>query len=384
MPEGNSHSAEAWLSRNLVGPTPAQGTSPADVLNRCFRLSVLPVVLAISAVLVAVMWYREEQLGLITWADRIGYPLLLMVTSVGAVLLKTRPASLRAVMAMVFFAYVIHLLAVYYSEMAGRWLTGNSSSYELTILALWLPLGYVGSFVFFSPRTALLASLGLFAAIAWPQLVLLAVVSDPVARQVAIAILISQPVYIASLWGEGMLKAHTKGMQDLARSMTAAATIDPLTGVANRRAVVQVLERLTQNPQDPVRPLALMLLDVDRFKAINDTHGHAVGDEVLVTLSRQVNAHLRSTDLLGRWGGEEFVIIALDQTPAQAVEMADRLRAVLEATPFPQVGTVTVSIGVTGHIPGERFDTAINRADDALYKAKQQGRNRVEGLFGEA
>lgn len=383
MPDGNPNSAEAWLIRNLGDHAGSPDRSLAGLLGRCFRLSVLPVVLAIGAVVAAAMWYREEQLGLITWADRIGYPLLLAATSAGALLLKLRPASLRAVMAMVFFAYVAHLLAVYYSEMAHRWTTGEYSNYELTILALWLPLGYVGSFVFFSPRQALFASLAILAAIAWPQLVLLGVESDPIARQVAIAILISQPVYIAALWGVGMLKMHARGVHDLAQSMSVAATSDPLTGIANRRAMVQVLERLTRDQPDPERPLALMLLDVDHFKRINDTFGHAAGDEVLVTLARQANAQLRSTDLLGRWGGEEFIIAALDQTGPQALQMADRLRAELENTAFAQVGRVTVSIGVTSHVPGEPFDATVNRADEALYRAKAMGRNRAEGLFAD-
>jgi diguanylate cyclase (GGDEF)-like protein len=123
---------------------------------------------------------------------------------------------------------------------------------------------------------------------------------------------------------------------------------------------------------------------VDYFKRINDNFGHGVGDEVLVRLARECGAHLRSTDLLGRWGGEEFMIVSLGQTGVQALQMAERLRAELENMVFPRVGTVTVSIGVTSYIAGEGIDAFVKRADDALYQAKASGRNRVESRFGDA
>jgi diguanylate cyclase (GGDEF)-like protein len=384
MSDGSPNAIDEWLTCNLYGKEETFWSSISGTSSGNFRLKVLPVILAISAVVIAVMWYQEEHLGLISMADRIGYPVLLLVTGAGAVLLRVRPKSLHAVMATVFLAYVVHLLAVYYAEMAVRMSSGSSSNYELTILALWLPLGYVGSFVFFSPRSAVRTSLAIYAAIALPQLVLLGVETDMVLRQVAIAILISQPVYIAALWGVGLLKAHASGIHDVAKNMSKAATVDSLTGVANRRAMVTVLEKVTEAVSEGGRPLALVMFDVDYFKRINDNFGHGVGDEVLVRLARECGAHLRSTDLLGRWGGEEFMIVSLGQTGVQALQMAERLRAELENMVFPRVGTVTVSIGVTSYIAGEGIDAFVKRADDALYQAKASGRNRVESRFGDA
>ncbi len=381
MSHENPGSADLWLERNLRD---GEVSGVANMLQSpaySFLLRLLPAFLVIAALVVAAMWYQEGRLGVLTPADRIGYPLLLAVTAFGALWLRLRPGSLTGVIAAVFAAYLIHLLAVYYSEMANRLLHGSRSEYELTILALWLPLGYVGSFVFLSPRIAVRASLAIYAAIALPQLVLLANETDPVDRQIALAILISQPLYISALWGVRLLKAHATSVRDLANSMREAASMDLLTGVANRRAMRHALETATRRLASYERPLSLMLFDVDRFKSINDTHGHAVGDEVLVALAQRTRAHLRS-DLLGRWGGEEFMILTLDQDGEQAVQIADRLRAELAAGSYPQVGTVTVSIGVTSYIPGESVDDFINRADVALYQAKERGRNRVEGLFG--
>lgn len=203
-----------------------------------------------------------------------------------------------------------------------------------------------------------------------------------VTRQIAIAILVSQPVYIAALWGVGMIKTHATGIHDLAKSMSVDAAVDSLTGIANRRALRNALEKVTQSQLVAARPLSLVMFDVDHFKSINDTFGHAVGDDVLVKLSREVNAYLRASDLLGRWGGEEFMILTLDQTGSTALQTAERLRTEVEKISFPHVGTVTVSIGVTSYIHGEELDGFIIRADDALYEAKKRGRNRVEGVFG--
>jgi len=375
-----SSSVDAWLARNQASNDTAQHKrQPGPVINH-FRLQLLPILLAISAVVVAAMWYQEERLQLINRIDHIGYPILLVVITLGAVIIKVRPDRLRLVMTTVFFVYVAHLLAVYYNEMANRLFSGEESSYELTIQTLWLPLGYVGSFVFFSLRNAVRTSLAIYLTVSLPQWLILTTNADAVSQQIAVAILISQPVYIAALWGVGILKMHASGIQELANSMSEVATVDALTGVANRRAMEQVLEKITL---DAGRKVALMLLDVDYFKNVNDSYGHAVGDEVLRKLAHEASGLLRSSDLLGRWGGEEFMILALDQESAEASQMADRLRTELAKIDYSQVGNVTVSIGLTTYMPGEALDVCFKRADMALYRAKALGRNRVEGLFAD-
>lgn len=123
------------------------------------------------------------------------------------------------------------------------------------------------------------------------------------------------------------------------------------------------------------------MFDVDNFKGINDNHGHAVGDTVLVSLAQTALAQQRGSDLIARWGGEEFMILALDESGEQAMQVAERLRQKLAQVEHPQVGRVTVSLGVTEQCPGEDLHAFIHRADVALYKAKAGGRNRVEGVF---
>jgi len=124
--------------------------------------------------------------------------------------------------------------------------------------------------------------------------------------------------------------------------------------------------------------LSLIMFDIDHFKKVNDTYGHAVGDYVLQTLTQIVKMDLRETDYLVRWGGEEFIIIAPDTDVRRAEILAERVRKSAEEYSFDQVGTVTVSFGVTQFTGDDTEDTFIKRTDDALYSAKRMGRNRVE------
>ncbi len=381
MNSTDPHSSDAWIARNLNSSESLLGGHLIGVPYGNFRLHALPILLAISAIVVATMWYQESQLHLLSAVDRIGYPLLLIVTTCGAILLKLHPASMRTVLVAVFSVYVVHMLGTYYQEMGVRLLGGQGSSYELTILMLWLPLGYVGGFVFFSPPIALRSSLAIYAAVALPQLILLGVETDAISRQLAVAILVAPTVYIAALWGVGLLKVHTSDTHDIARSMSKRASVDVLTGIANRHAMMNALEAMMRSQLTATQPVALMLLDVDNFKRINDTYGHGVGDEVLMRLAKQAQAQQRSTDLLARWGGEEFMILAFKESGSQAVKVAERLRRELETVSHPLVGRVTVSIGVTSYVNGEELEAFIHRADLALYRAKELGRNRVEALF---
>jgi diguanylate cyclase (GGDEF)-like protein len=121
-----------------------------------------------------------------------------------------------------------------------------------------------------------------------------------------------------------------------------------------------------------------VLYDVDNFKAVNDTHGHQIGDKVLVQLSRFVPSLLRNADVLARWGGEEFVILTPGSNGQMAYQAAEKLRNAIEQVKFDQIETLTCSFGVAQYVYGDTAETLISRADDALYRAKLKGRNRVE------
>lgn len=163
-----------------------------------------------------------------------------------------------------------------------------------------------------------------------------------------------------------------------------AAMIDPLTGIANRRAfldaAVRSLKQRTRTPQ----PVSALLFDLDRFKSINDRFGHAVGDRVLRTFADIAVVELRSTDLLGRLGGEEFGAVLFGAEAGVAAATAERIRAAFAAS-YPEEGAgVSVSIGVAS-APADapvEIETLMSKADEALYVAKARGRNRVEVADG--
>jgi diguanylate cyclase (GGDEF)-like protein len=155
------------------------------------------------------------------------------------------------------------------------------------------------------------------------------------------------------------------------------ARIDQLTGVPNRRHLQEALERTAAAGRRHQRPVAVLLIDVDHFKAVNDTHGHKAGDRVLVTMAGELSAAVRTADLVGRWGGEEFLAVLPDTDADAATTVAERVRERVAALTWPWADLqVTVSVGVGA---GTRApDQLVLRADAALYAGKARGRDRVE------
>ena len=163
------------------------------------------------------------------------------------------------------------------------------------------------------------------------------------------------------------------------------ATMDKLTGLFNRNALDLMFEQTVRDLPRSGQALSLILLDIDHFKPINDRYGHLKGDEVLAAVAALVRGAIRINDLAGRWGGEEFLVLLKDCNLDQATAIAEKIRAAILAADFglPASGgkgankTVTVSLGVTQHRSGESVDALLARADAALYRAKNGGRNRT-------
>jgi diguanylate cyclase (GGDEF)-like protein len=157
------------------------------------------------------------------------------------------------------------------------------------------------------------------------------------------------------------------------------ATRDELTGLPNRRAMIEALQTATARQARVGEPVALVMIDLDHFKSINDGHGHRVGDGVLRGFAERAHMALRAVDLLGRWGGEEFLLLLPDTTLEQAQLCVERLREQLRGSPFDELVdglTLRFSAGVTACRGPADLDAAIERADRALYQAKAEGRDR--------
>lgn len=170
---------------------------------------------------------------------------------------------------------------------------------------------------------------------------------------------------------------HLKGELELVNKLVRE---DQLTGALNRRGLDDALERETARAERANTPLCIALIDIDNFKRINDSHGHQVGDIVLVHLVAIIRETIRTNDLIGRYGGEEFLLLLPDSRLDEAVAVMSRLQRELAGKPISwgkQQLLVTFSGGIAAHAPDETIEALINRADQALYEAKRVGKDRV-------
>ena len=178
---------------------------------------------------------------------------------------------------------------------------------------------------------------------------------------------------------EAQVAERTRALHQANQELARLATIDALTGLHNRRWLDQKLHECHGSLQRHGRPFALLVIDIDHFKRINDTHGHGVGDAVLRQLARLLLQSVRASDCVARFGGEEFVVLLPEVSQAyEGLRVADKIRSTVEGSIFPTVLNVTVSIGLSLSQASDTLPTGVFlRADRGLYLAKEQGRNRV-------
>ncbi|EJM53631.1 GGDEF domain-containing protein [Pseudomonas sp. GM48] len=177
------------------------------------------------------------------------------------------------------------------------------------------------------------------------------------------------------------MEQEAQGYREHLEEQRQKALVDPLTGLPNRAAWSERLDHEVKQWQQHGNSLLLAMLDLDHFKRINDNYGHLAGDKVLKIIASVLRKRLRGTDFIARFGGEEFVLLMPSTVPAAGLKLLESLRASIEACPFHFKGepvTITVSIGMTAFRSGEHGDQVLKRADQALYRAKNAGRNRVE------
>jgi diguanylate cyclase (GGDEF)-like protein len=159
------------------------------------------------------------------------------------------------------------------------------------------------------------------------------------------------------------------------------AVVDELTGIPNRRRFFESAEHTLAEADRQSRPVVVMMLDIDHFKNVNDTHGHPTGDDVIRTVASRLTQLMRASDVHGRYGGEEFAVLISDADLPAGLAVADRIRTSIAVEPVQTRSgplTVTISVGVAAAEPDDRtVDVLLARADHALYRAKQEGRNCV-------
>lgn len=169
---------------------------------------------------------------------------------------------------------------------------------------------------------------------------------------------------------------NKKYLESRAEVLESKVQLDSLTGLYNREYLESSFESVMPNSE----PISLILLDIDHFKAINDKHGHLIGDKALQRVARFISRNLGDTDTLARWGGEEFAILSKDTDQEAAFALAEKLRVLIEFKDIEFIGKLTCSFGVSQYRTGESFKDLFERTDKAMYLSKTEGRNRVTQL----
>ena len=177
---------------------------------------------------------------------------------------------------------------------------------------------------------------------------------------------------------EDLVAARTQELVEKNRLLEVLSVTDKLTGLYNRRKLDELLDEELIRARRYKVDVSIIMLDIDHFKRVNDTYGHGVGDEVLVGMAQLLRQYTRDADALGRLGGEEFVVVCRHSNAAACLRTAMKLREALAAHVFPGVGQVTSSFGIASCRVDDSAATLLARADAALYRAKDAGRNRVE------
>jgi diguanylate cyclase (GGDEF)-like protein len=169
-------------------------------------------------------------------------------------------------------------------------------------------------------------------------------------------------------------------LKELNQTLQRASLTDTLTGIANRRAMLERLKAEANRYQRGGKPFSVLMLDLDHFKRINDTHGHEAGDLVIVAVAQTLEQNLRSFDFCARWGGEEFLVLLTETNLKTAQGVSEKLRAAVAANEVEYQGEripISFSGGIAVHPAGGNVNDTLRDADRALYEAKSQGRNRV-------
>ena len=178
---------------------------------------------------------------------------------------------------------------------------------------------------------------------------------------------------------EGFNEKLTNEVDKQTKKLKKISITDKLTGAYNRVKLDEVMESNYKYYQEFNENFALIILDIDHFKLVNDEHGHLIGDEILKGVVECIQESIRSTDILGRWGGEEFIIICPNSDEKTALTLTQNIRIKIQNCHFPRVKQITISGGVADMYANKDIDSIINSADEALYRAKKSGRNRIKG-----
>ncbi|MFI4914878.1 MAG: diguanylate cyclase [Phycisphaerales bacterium JB060] len=340
--------------------------------KRGIYVTIVPLVV-LAALVAGVYGLVEPDTALFNWAAPFAMAVVLAAFGWGFARRPDAFAALeRGLVATVFGALVVTLLFV--TMVAPHEQAENL--WTVTRIGFWAPVVIAYGFLALGPRAGSVAAWSLWAVVA-------AIVASHVARPegharselvALVEMLAAMALAILVLSGFARVARAT---EKRAAALEAEAHTDALTGLPNRRRAEGALEDEVERSDRYGRPLSVLLFDLDRFKDVNDALGHEAGDRVLSEVRSLLAQRLRDSDVLARWGGEEFLLIAPEMGRAQAARLAERLRRLVELHDFGVGSGLTASFGVAERRVGETAAELVRRADEAMYAAKRDGRNAV-------
>ncbi len=342
-------------------------------------LEWLSVLVGFGAFVTFTIWVSEFMTGSLGVADIWALPLLSLAFVVTFLFLRIRPNRIDAIGYIPAVALNVYLIIGVYLNIFPQF--GRMDFYQFYSTSYWFPIGTGVSFIFLAPRIAVMFSFSMLAIMLLP-LAVSALSTDaylwPVnSRLLVLQVVLAQIVFVILFLNVAVIRSRYSKTREYIRVLQLLSSTDSLTGLLNRRAMLEILRREIDAARHAKAPLIVAMIDVDYFKRINDGLGHEAGDVVLIHLGQLLTAQLRSQDHFGRWGGEEFLLIASETTLQNGHMLMEKLRETVAAEQFPSARRVTISAGIAELTDLDDATMLLKRADEALYRAKAEGRNRT-------
>jgi diguanylate cyclase (GGDEF)-like protein len=339
--------------------------SAAQISPALFRQLLIVAILGFSSI-----WGIDAYSGIIAVFDAFSYPLC-----IGAFILiyilsfsRLNQQSLHYLAYLVVAGYLISCSI--WHHLPDNGLFSNS--------AQWLGLNYVIVYLFLDVKKAAPATAIVFVAtIVGHYIALIQNHTVNAAFAVTLNMAIAHVIYIFLLWTVIKLRVTSDQIAARANTLENYAYVDLLTRVLNRRGIEKVFNELNLDSTEQQKNYAILIIDIDHFKQVNDLHGHLVGDKVLNRIAGKLSRTIHPNDILGRWGGEEFIILTLNRTPQQVMALAEKLRTAVSNLVVDDISNITISIGIGYSYEATSKEAVFKIADDHLYTAKNSGRNTI-------
>jgi diguanylate cyclase (GGDEF)-like protein len=340
-------------------------------LKRRIYIALLPVFIVVFGVVLALLYISE---GFIDPINITTFSLLIGVFALcWAVLIKKQEWFWRVELTVFTLATVLFLLRMYVAILENLGIQGDD---HLGTVSYWTAIYYFLVFLTFRGVGALFISISTFTVIAaaagYHVFFSLNANGDTIDTLIQFTIATLGNIVVL-FYIQRMIESYLD-----AEITKYHANTDYLTRLPNRRKLDQILQQEKLASQEKGTFFTVSMFDIDYFKRVNDTHGHDAGDTVLQELSSLVSSHLYENETIGRWGGEEFLIIFSDTDLKKGNQRASEICQLIHRCQFPKVGRITCSFGIAQYKSNEALKDLLKRTDDALYAAKAKGRNRVE------